>query len=154
TGDIGREYDAYRILYWSGANQMTSNYEPRLAEAEAEQTTAAVRARKLFFQADRLRRFEDAREQALEKYAEPWPIWLNVLVEYPRFRENTNIQEDTYEIELKYSRLLQKENESRLFHPVLIGMTQMAVWPHLPLQPDAACRVEYDRAVTMGDFLR
>jgi hypothetical protein len=150
----GPGYDAYRNLYWGSIHAQTANYENRLYEAEAESTPQAVLAHKLFFQADRLRRFEDAPELALEKYEQAWPIWLDIMLSHPKFRNNGTMQEDIYEIELKYSRLLQKENEAKVFHPVLVGLAQMALWPPLPLLPDPALKAPADWAASATDVLQ
>jgi hypothetical protein len=152
---LGPGYDAYRALYWGTVNARTANFESRLAEAEAERDPDAVKAHKLFFEADRLRRFEDAPEQALEKYEEALPLWLDVMLRYPKFRrDNGSMQEDVYEIELKYSRLLQKENEAKLFHPVLVGLTQTALWPPLPLLPTPELKAARDWAMSAKEVLQ
>jgi hypothetical protein len=152
--DAVEGFDAYRIGYWGKMYAQTSNFDARLWEAEVEKETDAVLAHKLFFLADRLRRFEDSPELALEKYEEAWPIWLDVLLTHPSFRrENSSMHEDTYEIELKYSRVLQKENDGKVFHPVLVGVAQTALWPPLPLLPTAELKTPHDWAVSAKEVL-
>jgi hypothetical protein len=155
TTDVSDEFDAYRIVYWGKMQAHTANFDARLSEAEAEKEPDAVKAHKLFFLADRLRRFEDSPELALEKYEEAWPIWLDVLLTHPKFRrDNSSMQEDTYEIELKYSRLLQKEHEAKVFHPVLVGVAQTALWPPLPLMPTTELKAPHDWGVSAREVLQ
>jgi len=130
VGEIGESYKAHQILAWSDHYRRLTNYDEHLHEAEAESDLRAVEAKKLFFYANQLRRSGEL-PRALVHFEKAVPQWLNVLLQYPKFAASPNVQEETYEQELHYLRLLQKERWSFLL-PCAISVAQLAT-PHLSL---------------------
>jgi hypothetical protein len=143
SGKLAESYRAADRLRWQNSYRHLTNFAAHLGETDGERTPEAVLARKLFFEADRLRRAEQAPEQALELYEEAMPIWTDVLLQNQSFRKITSVQEDTYEIQLYYLRLLQLKGED-LLRPLTLGTAQLALWPH----------VRFDQLLTSGEKLR
>lgn len=105
-----------------------TNYEARLARAEAEKSRSLSDARKYFFNAERMRRFDDP-EKALSLYEAAFPLWIDACFAHPKFARISTIQEDVYELEINYLRLLQKQRTD-ILKPVTTGLAQMAIWPY------------------------
>jgi hypothetical protein len=103
-----------------------------------EQDPKAIQARKDFFTAEQLRKSGE-RELALEVYRRAMPEWRELLLAHRDFRRDGNVQEDTYEVELKYQGLV-RELMGRDLRRLLIEqdyLTQAlvrppAVVPYLP----------------------
>jgi hypothetical protein len=128
-----KSWKAHQKLFWRVATAVMTNYEGHLRTAEAERTPEAVMARKLFYRAERLRRFENDPEQALALYEQGWPLWLAVLTRYPGYTVQSTNQEDLYEMQLKHLRLAQNQRASQL-KALALGMAQLTVWPPAPLE--------------------
>jgi hypothetical protein len=126
-GGLGESFDAHMKLDGSARDRAMTNYDSRLVEAEVERTREAVTLRRYFYEAERLRR-EAADPQALARYEQAWPRWRDLLLQYPEFRRIGEVQQDTYESQMKYLRLLQNARAS-LLRPLTIGIAQMAFWP-------------------------
>jgi hypothetical protein len=123
---------AHQKLYWRKSLIQLTNYGGHLSAADAERSPEAILARKLFFQAERLRRFENDPEQALALYDQAWPIWLGVLARHPEFAQQSTLQEDFYELQLKHLRLAQNQRSSQI-KALVLGLAQTAMWPPAPL---------------------
>jgi hypothetical protein len=90
-----REYESYRHV---------SNFPPHYNRAAVEARKEAVTARKLFFEAEALR-LKNSPTRALEKYEDPNALkaWREkILLPNKDFRRDSYIQEQNYEIQLKY----------------------------------------------------
>ena len=90
------------------------------------------RGRKAFFQADRLRRFEAAPEQALRVYQAALPKWLDFLLAHRAFARISSVQEETYETQMRYLRVLQGQRDAQLT-PLVTGLAQLALTIPVPL---------------------
>ena len=99
-----------------------TNYEGLFHQSEAERTSEQIAARKMFYHAERLRRFENP-EQALAYYDAAWPLWLTTSLRFPKFNEIASVQEDGYEFQLKHLRLLQKQYPA-LYRALATGMAE------------------------------
>ncbi|MBI3411298.1 MAG: hypothetical protein HY040_23435 [Planctomycetes bacterium] len=121
-------FRALMKLDWIRKYAGMTNYNERLGRADAERTRELVLARKLFFEAERMRRYDDP-EQALARYEQAFPLWIDVALSHPVFAGTATLQEDIYELQLNYMRLLQKQR-AYMFRPLAIGMAQMNVWPY------------------------
>lgn len=125
---------AHQRLIWSEQNRNMSNFDNHYWAALAEATRDAVVARKLLYHADVLTKIESSPEQAIEIYEQAWPFWTNVMLANPGFASQPLVQEDLYETLLKSIKLTQRQRTSVL-RPVFEGIAQLAVWPHVPLDP-------------------
>jgi hypothetical protein len=110
-------YLAHRKLYFYESNRGVSNFDFHLYRAQCEKDNDTIQARKMFFDAARLKEIFDS-ERAIEKYQQAFDQWKKVLWRYPEFRYDTNNQEDSYEIQVRYLRLIDIHRAAS-FRPVL-----------------------------------
>jgi hypothetical protein len=100
-------YKAHEKLFWYEHYRNMTNFPHFYFVSQVEQEPKTVKARKDFFAAEQLRKTGD-RELALETYRQAMPEWRNLLLAHKEFRRDTNVQEDTYEAELKYLGLIRE----------------------------------------------
>lgn len=122
--------DAHQQLHWYDANRSMTNYPHFFYNSQVEMDPKCVRARKLFFQAEQLRR-AGRRDQALEKYGEALPMWRDIMLAQPEFRKDSIIQEDSYEIEVKYLDLIRELRGRQVVQLMIVHdlLAQAAVRP-------------------------
>jgi hypothetical protein len=99
---------AQNALYFYSANRMLTNFPFFLALAQGEQQSETVAARKILWQADQYRRI-GSNVQATKLYEQGLKQWRDVLARNPSFHRNdrlSKIEEDTFEYELEYLRLI------------------------------------------------
>jgi hypothetical protein len=107
----------------------TTGFDIQLAVCEAERDALAVAARRRFYEAHRLRYIGEA--QALALYEDGWPLWLQVVLQYPAFGQA--LQEDAYEWQIRHLEILQRQHEELLKSLTMsMGTCQLAV----PAHPD------------------
>ena len=101
---------AQRQLFYQNQNRQMTNFMHHYQRAFAEQDPDAIQARKLMFEAERLRTKENEPDQAITAYARAFQIWIKVLSnpQYADFRNDSFILEGTYVSELKYLDLLRQ----------------------------------------------
>src|SRR5262249_2289144 len=98
---------AHDTLFWYDHYRAMTNFPHFYFVSHDEQETEAVRARKAFFTAEQLRKAGE-RELALETYRRAMPRWRKLLLDHKEFRRDGNVQEDSYEVQLKYLGLLRE----------------------------------------------
>ena len=130
TGAMGKSYFAHVQLAWCDRYRALGNYDAHLFEADVQRDPQAILANKLFFNAKRLQRRGES-PKALATYEAAVPLWLDLMLRYPNFRNIPTVQEETYETQLKYIRLLQAEKAGSL-RPLMLGMAQLPAWPNPP----------------------
>jgi hypothetical protein len=118
--------NAHRKLTRSKGLRDTANYDANLNQADAERKPETVRARKMFFRAERLRRFENP-EQAYDLYQEVWPLWTQVLLSHPEFARLFHIQEEGYDFSLHW-RILAQEQRPQVFKAACLDLAQAMNW--------------------------
>jgi hypothetical protein len=98
-----REYFAWQFMKWYHYYRHISNYPHHYNRAFVEAKDDAIRARKLFYEADTLH-LRNSGPRALQKYEKEGALklWRQVLLQNKEFRRDTFIQEQTFEIQLKY----------------------------------------------------
>ena len=99
--------NAHEILYWYNFNRTMTNFPHFYFTSQVEQEPQAVKARKDFFLAEQARKAGE-REVALERYHRAMPEWRKLLLDHRDFRRDSNVEEDTYEVQLKYLGLLRE----------------------------------------------
>ena len=102
--DLQELYKAALFLYEYNSSRSVTNFAHFYHQSLVEAKEAAVTARKLFYQADRLR-LTGSPEQALELYERPDALraWRDkVLRENKTYRQDRNTEEESYEIEANY----------------------------------------------------
>jgi hypothetical protein len=129
---LGSSLDAAKKLKYSDFYRTATNFDMFYHQTRAEALPEVVAARKAFFQAERLRREEAAPEQALLLYEATLPRWLDILLANPDFARIDETQEQTYEAQMHYIRLLQGQRDTVL-KPLVTVMAQFALRPHMPL---------------------
>jgi len=103
-----RRHRALSALYFYQANRSLTNFPFYLATAQGEQQKETVEARKILWKADHARR-NGNNVQAANLYKRGLELWRNVLIRNPSFHRTerlTKTEEDTYEYELEYLRLV------------------------------------------------
>jgi hypothetical protein len=99
--------NAHETLYWYHFNRTMTNFPHFYFVSQVEQEPQAVKARKDFFMAEQARKAGE-REVALERYRRAMPEWRKLLLDHRDFRRDSNVQEDTYEVQLKYLGLMRE----------------------------------------------
>jgi hypothetical protein len=105
--ELVASYKAYDTLFWYDHYRAMTNFPHFYFVSQVEMDPKAVKARKDFFTAEQLRKIGE-REQALEVYRRAMPEWRQLLLDHREFRRDGNVQEDTYEVELKYLGLVRE----------------------------------------------
>lgn len=127
---LKRGYEAHDQLYWYDRNRDMTNFAHFYHTAQVEMQEPTIKARKLFFEAERLRSREGLFPEAIETYAQACQAWLDILLKNPEFARDSNVLEDTYEIQLRYLNLLQKQRGRRLKELSLVGdLLAKLAWP-------------------------
>lgn len=113
---------AYRQIHWYERDRNMTNYPYFYSKTKVEALPQAVKARKLFFEADRLQKSAARLEDALALYRSPnaLPAWRKLFEEYPDFARDSLIQEETYEVQLKYLELAEEIITKKRLESVLL----------------------------------
>lgn len=143
---LGASLDAAKKLRYCDFYRSSTNYDTYFYQTKAESLPETVAARKAFFQAERLRRDEAAPEQALALYEAALPRWLDLLLANLDFARISDVQEQTYETQMRYLRLLQGQRDTVL-KPVVTLMAQLAIRPHVPLYQAPTYSVEQAKII-------
>ena len=94
--EIKRGFRELAKLHWSHMFQNQTNFNHFYYGSLVESQPRTVTARKAFFAADRFRKSAKTSE-AIEQYNKAFPIWQRILIEHPLYRNDTEIQEESYE---------------------------------------------------------
>jgi hypothetical protein len=114
---FARRYRALMALFYYQANRSLTNFGFYLDTAAGERDKATIEARKTLWKADQ-ERLAGNRIQSAKLYQHGLELWRGVLAANPRFHRNDRLQsieEQTYEYELEYLRLIA---EADPFHVV------------------------------------
>jgi hypothetical protein len=107
-----RRHAAQTALFFYNQNRSVTNFAFYLASAQAEAQPATVQARKILWQADQARRAGN-RLEAIRLYQDGLEKWRGVLVANPAFHRSERfekIEEETFEYELDYLRLVAQDD--------------------------------------------
>jgi hypothetical protein len=110
-----QQADAMRALFFYDQNRHMTNFPYFLESSTAEKEPITVSARKLLWQADQARQNAE-NIRAIRYYVEGLARWREVLLEFPRFHRpggRDQIEEDTYEQELKLIQLMREDGAVR-----------------------------------------
>ena len=151
-------YMAARFMFGYNAFRQMTNLPHHLNRSLMESKPEVIQARKTFFKAEQ-NRLQARRLEALEQYESDAGLkaWRHLLETNDTFRNDQLIQEDSYEIYLKYAKILQAVRGKRIkrlagvvesclaavgTHPVsgpdwpkLVFLLQEKNLPELELQP-------------------
>src|SRR5262249_34470375 len=94
-------YKAHGQLFWYERLRAMTNFPHFYYSAQLESDPKTVEVRKAFFVADQQRKAGE-RELALETYRDSMPKWRDILLAHPEYRRDSIVQEDTFEIAVKY----------------------------------------------------
>ncbi|MFO0809283.1 MAG: hypothetical protein U0746_11705 [Gemmataceae bacterium] len=115
---------AHRKLVYRDQNLTMTNFPHHFNRAFTEMDKSAIMARKRIFEAQRAYKSADPSE-AIRKYEEGFALWKEVFQRYPNFREDNSIQEDIYELQVKYVQLL-AEHRGATLRPALVAADVLA----------------------------
>ncbi len=107
------EYLARAGLIYYEQNRSVTNYPYFVAQAQAEAQPQTVLARKTLWQAEQARR-RGRKDQAIRLYERGLQLWKQVLIDNPKFHRpetSDRTEEETYEYELTYLRLIVADDE-------------------------------------------
>ena len=107
-----RRHAAMTALFFYNQNRSVTNFPYYVAAAQAEARPETVRARKTLFNADQARRAGN-RLEAIRLYKDGLEQWKGVLLANPAFHRPERFdkaEEETYEYELEYLRLLAQDD--------------------------------------------
>ena len=101
-------YRAAKFMFWYRSNRQHTNFLTHFHRAEVEAKPETVQARRTLYAANQARK-EGHREQALRLYEsdDGMRAWRGILEKYEQFRKDDLIQEDSYEAQLRYERLIE-----------------------------------------------
>jgi hypothetical protein len=144
--DVQPYYDAYRTVTSRQTNLSMTNFNHHYQRARVEAEAETVTARKLFHEAEAKRLTADLiQARAIYEQPEAMQAWKNKVLLAPghkEFRRDDEIQEQTYEVELKYLELVNEQLKSDLTR----------LQPFIPLLPKTSADVFSDWIVTKGPF--
>ncbi len=107
------KYNAYRTMQGYYSMRATSNFAHHYERARVESEEDTVTARKLFHRAEALRLTADLGEaldiyegKAEDKQTGAIALWKKVLLAHKEFRRDAEVQEQTYEVQLRYLELV------------------------------------------------
>ena len=159
-----RRHRALNALFFYHQNRSVTNFPYYLASAEAEQQPATVEARKVLWQADQARRRAGNKLAAIKLYEDGLARWKDVLIRNPDFHRSERfdrVEEETFEYELEYLRLIAlddprvskkaRENYATAVRAVGAALPVLAGVPaELNIPP--AARVRWNAAAAENDF--
>jgi hypothetical protein len=132
-------YFAWQFLKWYHYYRHISNFPHHYNRAFVEAKDETIRARKLFYEADTLR-LRNSGPRALHKYEKEGALklWRQVLLQNKDFRGDLFIQEQTFEVQLRYIDLYTELSGNR-FKALAAGF----VLAPLPVAGGGACPVSF-----------
>jgi len=110
---VARRHAATSALFFYHQNRSVTNFPYYVAAAQAEARPETMRARKTLFEADQSRRAGN-RLEAIRLYKDGLEQWKSVLLANPAFHRPERFdkaEEETYEYELEYLRLLAQDDQ-------------------------------------------
>lgn len=162
TAEQQKMAQAFQFLAAHVEGRRMTNFDSYLTRSAIEEQPRTVKARKLFYQADQLRLVRQERNNALDKFEDPDCIlaWRAILEDNPEYRHIEFIQEQTYEVELKYINLYRRLNGNNLAPdlallavlgqsvagaPAGADWTALSLFSRPQLQPDLEVVGPFDR---------
>jgi len=133
--NILRRYAAQMGLFFYDRNRRTTNFPFFLMNSEAEMQPAGLAAHKALWNAE-LARQSGNTGLAIRRYAEAFVKWKDWLSQYEPYSQVDSLQEDIYEAEYRYLRLLtqddpQVRNRAKEKYDTLVR----AIAPAIPVVP-------------------
>ncbi|QDU22074.1 hypothetical protein [Urbifossiella limnaea] len=149
---FARRHAATTALFFYHQNRTVTNFPYYLANAQAEARADTVRARKTLFEADQSRRAGN-RLEAIRLYKDGLEQWKSVLLANPAYHRPERfdrVEEETFEFELDYLRLLAQDD--RRVQDKALEVLREGVSAVLPFQgARVAIPVSYDLKLRVAD---
>jgi len=111
--EMKASFEAHSQLYWYNSERQLTNFAYFYFRSQVEQEEQTIAIRRAFFEAEQLRKAAN-REQALQKYTDALQKWTALLLTHEGFRRDLNVQEDTFEVVVKYLDLIKQLHGKRL----------------------------------------
>jgi len=134
--NLRKRYMANNAIRYYHSNRSVTNFAYFLASAQAEEMPMTIQARKKLWQADQARKIGEPLK-AIRLYKEGLDQWKQVLITKPSFHRlpppdhSDRVEEETFEYELAYQRLLVEHDERVRDRANLIAHTANGVIPFL-----------------------
>jgi hypothetical protein len=133
--DFRRRDQATKAVFFYSSNRHVTNFPYFLAAAEAEERVVdgkpvTVLARKTLWLADQARKLANT-PKAIALYHDGLKQWKQVLIDNPTFHRTDRTEEETYEFELAYLRLLVQSDERVRERANVLAHTLHGVVPFL-----------------------
>jgi hypothetical protein len=103
--DLVAGYDAAVFIYYLQSSLKLSNFNSFFYRAQVEKEDLALQARRFFFEGDDRTKDSSLR---IQRYAAGLQIWRDILDQTPSLRDDTTIQQELFEYQLKYLYHLQQ----------------------------------------------
>jgi hypothetical protein len=133
---IRRRYEAQAALYFYAQNRSVTNFPFFLHSSQAEARPETVQARKTLWQAEQARKAGN-KLRAITLYEDGLKRWRQVLLDNPNFHRpedshGDRTEEETFEYELEYLRLIIQDDPRVRQRAREVGSAARAVVPFLP----------------------
>ncbi len=156
SAEVGEQYEAYHVMVNFKSNLLMTNFAHHYHRARVEAEPTTVMARKLFNRAEARRLTADLGDAVKIYEGDPEDkteegrlgairIWRDKVLladGHKDFRRDDFVQEETYEVELKYLELVNEQLKLRLTR----------IQPFVPLLPKTSADVFTDWILTTGPF--
>ena len=128
--DMRASYLAHKQVFFYGQDRQMTNFGHHYFQAMAEKDPETVKARKLLYEAERLRKAAEP-GPAMQTYQEAFALWKKQLEQYRDFHDDSMIQEETYEAQLHYLDLVQEHRGEQLRPALMVQdlLAELSVGP-------------------------
>ena len=111
--ELLRSYTAANKLFWHGMIRDLTNFPYFYFTSEVNSRPQTLELRKAFFDADQAMKRAD-NDTAFAILRDAIPKWREVILSDPDFRKDGSQQEDTFEVQIKYEKLVRELFGKRL----------------------------------------
>ncbi|MCI0462533.1 MAG: hypothetical protein L0Z62_36750, partial [Gemmataceae bacterium] len=136
----GAQSQEARQLIWVDQTVRMTAYHDFVYQTEAEKDRATVEARRKLYEAERQRNKDE--DLAMATYQRAIDEWIDVLLKFPGFARLPHVQDDLYEPQLYYLRLVRenykRQPEGRRLEPRLLAVSAVGPPPLLMAVPAQA----------------
>jgi hypothetical protein len=122
-------WEAHNTLVYLRQNLQVTNYEHFLYGSEVEMEKETIEARKLFFEANKLKDRND--QEAIRTFVEAFEKWKTRLVRFEQFRLDERTQDESYERQVDFLNLVRNNPLSDETRKLLEAKKLVVEYPEL-----------------------
>src|SRR5262249_24291704 len=104
SDELGLSIDAANRLFFNAYYRRLVNFDTYFYQSEAESDPFTIGARKLLFAAERKYKREAPSKPMIDLYRDAWDMYMLAWLKFPRFAQQSSMQEDAYEMYYHYLR--------------------------------------------------